>query len=37
MSETRLTLRNGLLAVPLLFVVAFLIAPLVLTVVISFS
>ena len=36
MSETRLTLRNGLLAVPLLFVVAFLIAPLVLTVVISF-
>ena len=36
MSATRLTLRNGLLAVPLLFVVAFLVAPLVLTVVISF-
>jgi ABC-type spermidine/putrescine transport system permease subunit I len=35
-SATRLTLRNGLLAVPLLFVVAFLVAPLVLTVVISF-
>jgi len=35
-SGTRLTLRNGLLAVPLLFVVAFLVAPLVLTVVISF-
>jgi len=33
---TRLTLRNGLLAAPLLFVVAFLVAPLVLTVVISF-
>lgn len=36
MSGTRLTLRNGLLAVPLLFVVAFLVAPLVLTVAISF-
>lgn len=36
MSGPRLTLRNGLLAVPLLFVVAFLVAPLVLTVVISF-
>jgi ABC-type spermidine/putrescine transport system permease subunit I len=32
----RLTLRNGLLAVPLLFVAAFLVAPLVFTVVVSF-
>lgn len=32
----RLSLRNGLLAVPLLFVAAFLVAPLALTVVVSF-
>lgn len=32
----RLSLRNGLLAVPLLFVLAFLVAPLALTVVVSF-